>query len=355
MTTIMISSNTNLRTLMREVKLAETDRLLAHEMLCRARTSCHKKKNNADILVKQSQQCARDMWNYYKNRESEFVQTMCQLQLELEKKMWQTGFEADKAKRLLNDAEKAVMIAEEIVKITEAEKKKVLDTFLALCNSAADLLFNENEQHLRECYHEVNLDEIKTLLRKVLFRRIEYPEDSRCDVIGCFCGDNPKKPRHSYSIIDSMEVCKPYKDKDYCTICLELLTLKQCVTTSCNHTFHRSCIYQLEKTKEFPLCPLCRYPMGILSQEEDETDFLQLQKCECCERHKRKRPRKLSDKAVILCQCSNPRADILMELLRKYDNSIRTIKCNCNCRKQMRMYCKICPDSFGSDESNESD
>jgi len=350
---ITFDETKSLNTMFMKVKAAETERLLAHEELLAARTLCDEKKNTADILLKQSEQYARDVWNSNKNRESEFVQMMCQSQSELLQMMWQSGFEADEAKRLLNDAKDKVVIAQDKVVITKAEKKKLVDELIAACNSTADLLFNENEQHIRECYPEVDLNEIKTFLRKMLLRRTEYPKYTRCDIIGCFCGDKLEKPRHSYSIIDSMEVCKPYKDN--CTICLDPLKLKQCVITSCNHIFHRSCIYQLEKIKEFPLCPLCRYPMGILSQEEDETDFLQLQKCECCERHKRKRPRKLSDKAVVPYQCSNLRADILMELMRKYDNSIRTIKCNCNCRKQMRMYCKICPDGFGSDESNESD
>ena len=339
-----------------KVKAAKTEHLLAHKELLAARTLCDEKKNYAVMLLKQSEESARNLWNYNKNIELEFVRTMDQLQSESElvKIMWQTGTEADDAIHLLYDAEQKVIIAEEKVKITEVEKKKVVDELKAACNSIADLLFNENEQHICECYPEVDLDEIKTLLRKVLLRRTEYPEDSRCDVIGCLCSEKPKKPRHSYSIIDSMEVCKPYKDN--CTICLEPLILKQCVITSCKHTFHRSCIYQLEKIKEFPFCPLCRYPMGILSNEEDENVFLQLQKCECCERHKQKRPLKLYDKAVVSYQCSNLRADILMELMRKYDNSIRIIKCNCNCRKQMRMYCKIYSDSFGqSDESNESE
>ena len=56
---------------------------------------------------------------------------------------------------------------------------------------------------------------------------------------------------------------------------------------------------------------------------------------------------------MVLCQCSNPRADVLMELLRKYDNSIRITKCNCNCRKQMRLYCKIYSNTFG--QSDDSD
>ena len=349
---ITFDETKSLNTMLMKVKAAETERLLAHKELLAARTLCDEKKNNADILLKQSEQYARyvwNLWNFHKNIESEFEQTMCQTGLL--QMMWQTGFEADEAKCLLDDAEKKVMIAEERVKITEAKKTKALEPLKAACNSSADLLFNENEQHLRECYPEVDLDEIKTLLSKVLFRRIEYPEDSRCNVIGCLCDKKLMKPRHSHSIIDSMEVCKPCKDD--CTICLEPLILKQCVITSCKHIFHRSCIYQLEKTDEFSLCPLCRNPMCILSQEEDKYHFLQFQKCECCERHKRNRPMKLSSKAVVICQCSNPRADVLMELLRKYDNSIRITKCNCNCRKQMRMYCKIYSNTFG--QSDDSD
>ena len=254
---ITFNETKSLNTMLMKVKAAETERLLAHEELLAARTLCDEKKNYAVILLKQSEQCARNLWNYNKNIELEFVRTMNQLQSESElvKIMWQTGIEADESIHLLYDAEQKVIIAEEKVKITEIEKKKVVDELKSACNSIADLLFNENEQHIRECYPEVDLDEIKTLLRKVLLKRTVYPEDSRCDVIGCLCSEKPKKPRHSYSIIDSMEVCKPYKDN--CTICLEPLILKQCVITSCKHTFHRSCIYQLENTDEFPFCPLC--------------------------------------------------------------------------------------------------
>ena len=112
-----------------KVKAAETERLLAHEELLAARTLCDEKKNYAVILLKQSEQCARNLWNYNKNIELEFVRTMDQLQSESElvKIMWQTGIEADESIHILYDAEQKVIIADLNLKITEVEKKKVVD------------------------------------------------------------------------------------------------------------------------------------------------------------------------------------------------------------------------------------
>lgn len=45
-----------------------------------------------------------------------------------------------------------------------------------------------------------------------------------------------------------------------CCICLEELNLEKYInvaTTSCNHTFHTSCLLQCKNNK----CPMCRFPM----------------------------------------------------------------------------------------------
>ena len=71
--------------------------------------------------------------------------------------------------------------------------------------------------------------------------------------------------------------------------------------------------------------------MGILSHDSDRHKFLQLKQCNCCERHKQRKSRDFSLKVVFSYHCSNPLADILIEILSDYDNSIREPKCNCDC------------------------
>jgi hypothetical protein len=323
----------SLNTMMMKVKAMETARLLAHSKLWAARTFCYAKQYNVEILSKQSKQNVLDVW-YSKDSDK--------TDMSLVQTMWQTGIELDNATHILNNAKNKVVIVEDKLVIAEAKKKEALDAFIEVCNSTADLLFNDNKKHFSECYPEVDLDEIKTFLPNLLRRRTEYPDNSKCDIIGCLCDESPCKTRHSNYITEMMTVCKPHRDD--CSICLDPLTLKPCVMTSCNHTFHRSCMFKLENTHKFPLCPLCRKHISVVPHDSDKDNFLQLKKCKCCERHKRKRPHELSSKAVISYQCSNPRADILMELLRCYDNSIRNPKCNCNCRKQMRLYCRSLSD-----------
>lgn len=320
----------SLNTMMMKVKAMEATRLLVHTELWVARTLCYAKQYNVDILSKHSKQNVLDVC---------YSKDINMTDLSSVQTMWQT--ELDNAMHFLNNAKNKVMIVEDKLVIAEEKKREALAAFIEVCNSTADLLFNDNKKYFSEYYPEVDLDEIKTLLPNFLRRRTEYPDNSKCDIIGCLCDKDPCKTRHSNYITEMMRVCKPHRDD--CSICLEPLTVKQCVKTSCNHTFHRSCMFQLENTYKFPSCPLCRKNMYPIPNDSDKDIFLQLKQCNCCERHKRKRPLELSSKAVISYQCSNPRADILMELLRCYDNSIRNPKCNCNCRKQMRLYCRSLP------------
>ena len=332
---------TSLNTMMMQVQAAEEKCKSAHIVLWTARTGCYAKVDNANFLSTQSLEKAQTVGNSHNN----------DIELALLQEMWQAGAEAEEAKRLIDEAIDKVVIAEDKMRIAEKEKTIALDAFIAACKSTAELLFHENEQYIHENYPEVDPNEIKGILPNFLRRRTEYPEFSKRDIIGCLCGKIPCSIRYSNYLTEMMPVCEPSQDD--CSICLEPLAVKQCVKTSCNHIFHRLCMFKIGKMCEFPPCPMCRNHMGILSQDSDKYQFLQLKQCNCCERHKWRKPREFSSKAAFSYQCSNPLADILMELLRNYDNSIRNPKCNCNCRKQMRLYCRILP--VESDELDASD
>ena len=43
-----------------------------------------------------------------------------------------------------------------------------------------------------------------------------------------------------------------------CSICLELLSCKRCITTQCRHTFHEICFLHLIEQNTQTKCPLCR-------------------------------------------------------------------------------------------------
>jgi len=339
----MITHNeiTSLNTMMMQVQAAEEKCKSVHIVLWTARTVCYAKVDNANFLSTQSLEKAQTVWNSHNN----------DIKLPLLQEMWQAGADAEEAKRLLDEAIDKVVIAEDKMRIAEKEKTIALDAFITACKSTAELLFRENEQYIHENYPEVDPNEIKGILPNFLRRRTEYPEFSKRDIIGCLCGKIPCSIRYSNYLTETMSICEPSQDD--CSICLEPLADKQCVKTSCNHIFHRLCMFKTEKMCKFPPCPLCREHISILPQDTDKYQFLQLKQCNCCERHKQRRPREFSSKAAFSYQCSNPLADILMELLRNYDNSIRNPKCNCNCRKKMRLYCRILPDEANELEEME--
>lgn len=332
-------NETSLNTMIMQVQAAEEKCRLAEQVLWTARTWCYAKVDNANFLAKQSREMAQTVWNSQNDN----------TEMSLLQEMWQVGAKAEEAKNLIEEAIDKVVIAEDKMTIAEKEKKIALDAFIAACKSTAELLFHENEQYINENYPEVDPNKIKTSLSNLLRTRTEHPEFSKRDIIGCLCGKIPCSIRYSNYLTETMSICEPSQDD--CSICLEPLADKQCVKTSCNHIFHRLCMFKTEKMCKFPPCPLCREHISILPQDTDKYQFLQLKQCNCCERHKQRRPREFSSKAAFSYQCSNPLADILMELLRNYDNSIRNPKCNCNCRKQMRLYCRILPDEV--DELDE--
>ena len=46
---------------------------------------------------------------------------------------------------------------------------------------------------------------------------------------------------------------------DVCSVCLD--TLNKCLLTSCNHKFHKTCLYNILIRKQE--CPLCREKIGV--------------------------------------------------------------------------------------------
>ena len=66
------------------------------------------------------------------------------------------------------------------------------------------------------------------------------------------------------SIIDEEKEKKEEKDAicvhedEECSICLEQLSCKRCITTQCRHTFHETCFLQLIEQNTQTKCPLCR-------------------------------------------------------------------------------------------------
>lgn len=343
----MITCNeTSLNMIMIQVLAAEEKCMLAEQFLRDANRLCYAKVDNVIQLTKQSTQKAQ-------------LDTILLWQTKDEIKevkldpivIWQIKDKIEEAKHILDETIDKVEIAKNKLAIVEAEKKIVLETFIAACKSTAEVLFHENEQYIHENYPEIDSTKIKEILPNLLRKRTEHPEFSKRDIIGCLCSKIPCSIRYSNYLTETMPICEPSQDD--CSICLEPLSVKQCVKTSCNHIFHRLCMFKTEKMCKFPPCPLCRKHISVLPQDTDKYQFLQLKQCNCCERHKRRRPHEFSSKAAFSYQCSNPLVDILMELLRNYDNSIRNPKCNCNCRKQMRLYCRILPDEV--DELDASD
>ena len=353
---ITCSETTSLNTMMIQVQAAEEKCKLTEQFFWHAKTLCYVKADNVTRLTKKSRQKAQAVWNLHNNTEKveEVEEVKCILEEVMLQAMWQASEEVEEAKRILEETIDKVVIAEDKKKIAEKEKTIALDAFIAACKSTAELLFHENEQYINENYPEVDPNKIKASLSNLLRTRTEHPEFSKRDIIGCLCCKIPCSIRYSNYLTETMSICEPSQDD--CSICLEPLSVKQCVKTLCNHIFHRLCMFKTEKMCKFPPCPLCRKHMSVLPQDTDKYHFLQLKQCNCCERHKRRRPREFSSKAAFLYQCSNPLADILMELLRNYDNSISNPKCNCNCRKKMRLYCRILPDEADElDEMEEID
>lgn len=303
---------------------------------------CYAMTDKLNILTKESKKKAQDVWES-QNKNTEFP---------LIEAMWQAGEKVEEVKRFLNDAIDKNVNAQNKLTIVEAEKKIILDKFNAECKSTTELLFNEYEQYICENYSEVDPNKIKEILPNILSERTKHPDFSKRDIIGCMCDKISCNIRYSNYLTEMMPICEPCQDD--CSICLEPLAVKQCVKTSCNHIFHRLCMFKIGKMYKFPPCPLCRENMSVLPQDSDRDKFLQLKQCNCCERHKQRRPHEFSSKAAFSYQCSNPLADILMELLRNYDNSIRNPKCNCNCRKQMRLYCRILPVETDELDASES-
>ena len=341
MTTRIKTISLNMRKAYAKVQAAEEKCKSVEQAVNRTKIYCYAVTDKLNILTEESKKRTRYVWES-QNKNTEFS---------LVEAMWQAGEEVEEAKRLLNEAIDKNVNAQNKLAIIEAEKKIILEKFNAECKSTAELLFNEYEQYIHDNYPEVDTNEIKLKLSNILSERTKHPELSKRDIIGCMCGKIPCNIRYSNYLTGMMPICKPCHDD--CSICLEPLADKQCVKTSCNHIFHLKCMFKIENMHKFLTCPMCRNYIGILSQDSDRDKFLQLKQCNCCERHKQRRPRKFSSKAAFSYQCSNPLADILMEILRDYDNSIREPKCKCDCRKKMRLYCYILPDK--SDELDASD
>ena len=63
-----------------------------------------------------------------------------------------------------------------------------------------------------------------------------------------------------YSIIEEEQgkdaICV-HEDEE-CSICLEQLSCKHCITTQCRHTFHETCFLHLIEQNTQTKCPLCR-------------------------------------------------------------------------------------------------
>ena len=53
-----------------------------------------------------------------------------------------------------------------------------------------------------------------------------------------------------------------------CPICDDNLTLENCVSTECNHTFCKECFWKW--TKSHNTCPLCRHSILVNSEELEE-------------------------------------------------------------------------------------
>ena len=53
-----------------------------------------------------------------------------------------------------------------------------------------------------------------------------------------------------------------------CPICDDKLTLENCVSTECNHTFCKECFWKW--TKSHNTCPLCRCSILVNSEELEE-------------------------------------------------------------------------------------
>ena len=331
------SETTSLNMIMIQVNAAEEKYKLAEQVFWYAKTWCYAKADNITRLTKQSTQKAQEVWNLQNDN----------IKLSLLESMWRAKEEVEEAKRILEEAIDKVEIAKNKLAIVETEKKIVLELFVAACKSTAEILFRENEQYIHENYPEINPNKIKEILPNILSERTKNPDFSKRDIIGCMCYKIPCTINYSNNLTGIMPICEPSQDD--CSICLEPLSSKQCVKTSCNHIFHRLCLSKTEKMCKFLPCPLCREHVCVLPQDNDKYQFLQLKQCNCCERHKQRRPREFSSKAAYSYQCGNPLADILIELLYKYDNSIYNSKCNCNCRKKMRLYCRILPDEDSMD------
>ena len=67
-----------------------------------------------------------------------------------------------------------------------------------------------------------------------------------------------------YAIIKSIIEEEQGKDAicvhedEECSICLEQLSCKRCITTQCRHTFHETCFLHLIEQNTQTKCPLCR-------------------------------------------------------------------------------------------------
>lgn len=75
---------------------------------------------------------------------------------------------------------------------------------------------------------------------------------------------------------ETIEICTSCKDededehKDECSICLQVMEPSSTMTTLCNHTYHRTCLYPMfdEAVKKYSTqprisCPLCRADVFI--------------------------------------------------------------------------------------------
>jgi len=74
---------------------------------------------------------------------------------------------------------------------------------------------------------------------------------------------------------EATEVCTTCEDKndDECSICLQIMDASSTMTTLCNHTYHRKCLYPMfdEAVKKYATkpkisCPLCRADVFIKSK-----------------------------------------------------------------------------------------
>jgi hypothetical protein len=89
------------------------------------------------------------------------------------------------------------------------------------------------------------------------------------------CFDIKKKIYASIcSLKEAIEICSSCKDedehKDECSICIQVMDPSSTMTTLCNHTYHRKCLYPMfddavKKCSAQPKisCPLCRADVFI--------------------------------------------------------------------------------------------